>query len=102
MSGFPVVNIMMLVFSITTAIVLLYPIVRLAPSWLERSVNRRIVFHRAAAEAIGAAMARSHNDPAHLARLTEQHAFHVGALAALAPQPETPGASAEDAIDAAA
>lgn len=85
MSGFPAITGLMVVFSITTVAVFLYPIVKLTPSWLERSLNKKIVFHRAAAEALGAAMAGAHNDPAQLTRLTAQHDYHRAALQALVP-----------------
>jgi hypothetical protein len=85
MSGSPVVNGLMVVLSITTIAVFLYPIVKLAPSWRERALHKKIIFHRQATAALDAAMARTQNDPAEFDRLAAQHARHRAALNALAP-----------------
>ncbi|WP_426166834.1 hypothetical protein [Sandarakinorhabdus sp. DWP1-3-1] len=72
-------------FAITTTIVFLYPIYRLTPSWLERSLNKKLVFHRAAYTALTAAAAQAHNDPVQAARLAAQRDYHRSALKALVP-----------------
>jgi hypothetical protein len=92
MSGFPIISGLMVVFSITTVAVFLLPLVKLAPSWLERSLYKKVDFHRRAADAIGTAMARAHNDPVHLDRLAKQHAYHRASLHALAPNEPIPEA----------
>ena len=103
MSGSPIISGLMIVFSLTTLVVFLYPIIKLTPSWLERSLNKKIVFHRAAVEALGKAIVGAHNDPAQLARLTAQHDYHRASMQALVPN-ETPGAvvEAERKVDAVA
>ena len=81
-------------FSITTVIVLLYPIIRLAPSWLERRVYRQIAFHRAAVAALTTEIDRAHNDRPHHDRVQGQLDYHRAALAALAPSAPVPAAPA--------
>lgn len=90
MTASPIINGLMIVFSISTVVVFLFPIIRLAPSWLERRLNKQIVFHSDAVEALAVAIERSHNDPAQRERLVQQHDYHRTALIALAP--EAPGA----------
>ena len=85
MSGSHIPNGLMIVFSITTLVVFLYPIIKLTPSALERSMARKVVMHRDALAGIGAAMERSHNDAEQFARLKVQHDFHRAALRALVP-----------------
>ncbi len=82
----PEISALALFFTCTTILVFAFPIARLAPFWLERRLGRSIRFHRRAAEALAIAMQRSHNDPDHHARLAAQHAWHVAALQALAPE----------------
>lgn len=85
MSGSPIITGLMVFFSVTTVVVVMYPIIKLTPSWLERSLARKIGFHRDAVGALGTAMARAHNDQAQLVRLTAQRDFHRDALQALVP-----------------
>ena len=82
MSPIPVLTVF---FSVTTIAVFLYPIVRLTPSWLERSLNKKLVFHRNAHAALTAAVAQTHNNPEHAARLAAQRDYHRSALQALVP-----------------
>ncbi len=77
---------MALFFSVTTTLVFAFPLVKLAPFWLQRRLHRQLAHHRAAAEALALAMTRCHNDPDQLARLTAQHDWHLAAIAALAPE----------------
>lgn len=72
-------------FTITTVAVFLFPIIKLTPSWLERSLSRKLVFHRQAYAALTAAVAQAHNDPDHAARLAAQRDYHRSALQALVP-----------------
>lgn len=85
MSGSALIDGMMIFFSVTTVAVLLYPLIRLTPSWLEASLGKKIAFHRAAAAALETAIERAHNDPAQRARLQAQHDYHRVSLATLAP-----------------
>jgi hypothetical protein len=87
MTAATMINGLMIFFSVTTVAVILYPLVKLTPSWLERRLNTKIKFHGDAIVALEAAIAAS-NDPAQSARLTAQRDFHRAALASLAvPQP---------------
>lgn len=85
MSGSHIPNGLMIIFSITTIVVFLYPIIKLTPSWLERSMARKVIMHRDALAGIGAALERTDNDPEQIARLQVQHEFHRAALQALVP-----------------
>lgn len=89
MSGSPLIDGMMVFFSVTTLVVVLYPVIKLTPSWLQRSLDRKIAFHRDALGALGTAITGAHNDPAHLARLTAQRDYHHAALQTLAPDATT-------------
>lgn len=102
MSASPLINGMMIVFSITTVAVFLYPIFKLTPSWLDRRLNRQIAFHRAAAVEIGTAMSRAHNDPEQFERLAAQHAYHRASLQALVPGEAVAEVPLIPAIEAAA
>jgi hypothetical protein len=78
---------LMIFFSVTTVAVILYPILKLTPSWLHRRLAAKIKFHGDAIIALEAALAAT-TDPAQSARLTAQRDFHRAALASLAvPQP---------------
>jgi hypothetical protein len=85
MSASPIINGLMVFFSATTVAVIAYPIVKLLPSWLERSIYRKVAFHRDAIAALDLAISRNGDDPAQRARLVTQADFHRSALAALAP-----------------
>lgn len=85
MSGAPIINGLMIFFSLTTVAVIAYPLVKLLPSWLERRVYRNIAFHRDAVAALGVAIDRAGTDAEQQARLQRQHDYHRAALAALAP-----------------
>ena len=102
MSASPLINGMMIVFSITTVAVFLYPIFKLTPSWLDRRLSRQIAFHRAAAVEIGTAMSRAHNDAEQFDRLAAQHAYHRSALQALVPGEAVAEAPLAPRIEAAA
>jgi hypothetical protein len=92
----------MIFFSATTVAVIAYPIVKLLPSWLERSVNRKVDFHRDAIAALDLAISRSGDDPAQRARLIAQADFHRGALAVHAPKDAMLSAPKAEFLDAAA
>lgn len=85
MSGSPIISGLMLFFSVTTVVVMAYPIVKLLPSWLERSIYRKAAFHRDAIAALDLAISRNADHPEHRARLVAQAEGHRAALAALAP-----------------
>ena len=85
MGGSHIPNGLMVIFTITTVVVFLYPIIKLTPSWLERSMAKRIILHREALAAIGTAMEQSRGDAAQLARLQAQHDYHVVVLRGLVP-----------------
>lgn len=95
-------TVLTVIFTLTTIAVFLYPVVRLAPYWLERSVGRKIVMHSQAISALDAAISDAGNTPEHLARLIEQRGFHVVALAQLAPPATVPAGAGPARIDAAA
>ena len=101
MTAATMVNGLMIFFSVTTVVVILYPLIKLTPSWLERRLNTKIKFHGDAIVALDAALAAT-RDPAQTARLAEQRDFHRAALASLAvPQP-APGVTGPLAVDLAA
>lgn len=85
MSGEPIINGLMIFFTLTTIAVIAYPIIKLLPSWLERRVYRTAAFHRDAIAALVLAIDRAHDDPEHHKRLVAQQDYHRGALATLAP-----------------
>ena len=101
MPASPIISGLMLFFTATTVAVIAYPIVKLLPSWLERSVYRKIAGHRDAIAALGIAIDRC-TDTDHLARLTAQRDFHRAALAKLAPGDVEVAPAANTRIDAAA
>ena len=102
MSASPIISGLMVFFTATTVAVIVYPIVKLLPSWLERSVYRKAGFHRDAIAALDLAISRNGDDPAHRARLAAQADFHRGALAALAPHDALLAAPHPARLDAAA
>ena len=85
MSSSPIITGLMIFFSITTVVVVLYPIVKLAPSWFERSLHRRGALHRQAIAALGLAISRVGGDVEHRARLVAQRDYHRASLASLFP-----------------
>ncbi len=89
-------------FSVTTVAVVGYPLVKLTPSWLERSLNKKIAFHRAAVDALGVALTRAHNDPDQQARLQAQQDYHTASLTALVPGEVRAATKPVTALDAAA
>jgi hypothetical protein len=91
----------MIFFSVTTVAVVAYPIVKLLPSWLERSVYRKIAFNRDAIAALDSAAVRT-SDPEHRQRLRAQARYHRAALAALAPNDPILAVDEAERIDAAA
>lgn len=97
----PIITGLMVFFSATTVAVIAYPIVKLLPSWLERSVYRKIAYNRDAIAAIDIAAARC-TDPDHRSRLLAQARYHRGALANLAPNDPVLAPQIPERIDAAA
>lgn len=101
MSASHIPSFLMVFFSITTAVVFFYPIIKLTPSWLERSMAKTIILHRHSLAALDAALERSDNDAELTARLRAQHDYHQAALQTLVPGEVAPAAPAPR-IDAAA
>lgn len=101
MSDSPIITGLMFFFSVTTVAVIGYPIVKLLPSWLERSVYRKIAYNRDAIAAIDIAAARC-TDPDHRARLLAQARYHRAALANLAPNDPVLAPQAPERLNAAA
>lgn len=85
MSGSHIPQGLMIIFSIVTVLVFLYPIIKLTPSWLERSMAKKVILHRDALAGLQVALERSHNDAEQFARLQAQHEYHRAALQALVP-----------------
>jgi hypothetical protein len=83
------INGLMIFFTLTSVAVLLYPIIKLLPSWLERRLNRKIEIHRASVAALDTAMAAPGLDPGQVMRLAAQRDWHRAALQALAPDRNT-------------
>lgn len=102
MSASPIITGLTILFSISTVTVFLFPIVRLAPSWLERPLNKKIVFHTAAIDALQEALARAHNGSAQHARLTAELEYHRAALLTLAPAQVAEATKVPRAFDSAA
>jgi hypothetical protein len=98
----PIITGLMIFFSVTTIGVVLYPLIKLTPSWLERSLNKKINFHRDAVVALANAVERTHNDPVQRARLQAQHDYHRSALTALVPGEAVAPVAIPRALDAAA
>lgn len=98
----PIITGLMIFFSVTTAVVVFYPIVKLAPSWFQRSVSRRAALHREAIAALGLAIDRAGGDVEHHARLVAQRDYHRSALANLFPGDAGLAAPVAPRIDAAA
>lgn len=101
MSASPIISGLMLFFSATTVAVIAYPIVKLLPSWLERSVYRKAGLHRDAIAALDLAISRT-GDAEQRARLQAQADFHRAALANLAPGDAMLAPPAAVRLDAAA
>ena len=95
-------TVLTIVFSLLTLGVFLFPIIRLTPHWLERSVGKKVVLHSRAIAALDAAIEDAGNTAEHRARLIEQRDFNVAALARLAPQGAPSLAPADVRINAAA
>lgn len=102
MSASPIITGLMVFFSATTVAVIAYPIIKVLPSWLERSVFRKVGFHRDAIAALDLAISRNGDDPEQRARLTAQADYHRSALAALAPSDAMLAATQPARLDAAA
>lgn len=97
-----VINGLTIFFSITTVVVLLYPLMRLAPSWLERRASKKAAFHRTALEAIELALAQPGQDASSADGLTAQRDFHREALRSLAADAPAPTVTGPLPIDIAA
>jgi hypothetical protein len=85
MASSPIISGLMIFFSVTTVVVVAYPIIKLAPSWFERRVKGQAALHRDAVAALAVAIDRSADDAEHRARLKAQYDFHRAALANIAP-----------------
>lgn len=85
MTDSPMINVLSVFFTVTTVAVILYPIIKLAPSWLEGRVHKQVMFHRNAIEALDIALANTQAEPGQLLRLTTQRDYHRDALMTLAP-----------------
>jgi hypothetical protein len=84
MSGSNIPNILMVVFSITTIVVFFYPIVKLAPSWLERKMAKKIILHREASIVLAETIETT-ADVEQRARLQTQLEYHRAAIHTLVP-----------------
>ncbi|KAB7645599.1 hypothetical protein [Polymorphobacter fuscus] len=102
MSGSLIINGLMIFFSLTTVAVVAYPLVKLLPSWLERSIYRKVAYHRDAIAALQVAIDRNQTDIEHRDRLLAQMAFHRRSLADLAPGDAADAPKTSARIDAAA
>jgi hypothetical protein len=102
MSGSSIANGLMIFFSLTTVGVVLYPLIKLTPSWLERRLGRKIDMHRASLVALDAALTVPGQDAVHVARLTAQRDWHRAALRSLAADTRAPTVSGPLPIDLAA
>lgn len=85
MDSSPIISGLMIFFSVTTAVVLAYPIVKLAPLWFERRVHARAELHRRALAALAVAVELSADDAEQRRRLIAQIDFNRAALANLVP-----------------
>ena len=99
MSASPIISGLMIFFTLTTIAVIAYPLVKVLPSWLERSVYRKIAFHRDAIAALDLAASRNADNPEHRARLMANADSHRAALAALAPRDAMLAAAAPQRAD---
>lgn len=102
MSSSPIITGLMIFFSVTTVVVVAYPLIKLAPSWFERSVFRRAALHRDAITALDLAIDRAGGDVEHHARLVAQRDYHRSALANLFPGDASLTTPAPQRFDAAA
>lgn len=84
MAGSAVVTGVTVFFTFTTLAVLAYPLIKLAPSWLEHRLNRKIALHRDALVAVETALAVPGHDEARQAKLIARRDVHLGALRSLA------------------
>jgi hypothetical protein len=98
----PIITGLMIFFSVTTVVVLLYPIIKLAPSWFERSVSRKAGLHRDSILALDMAIDRAGGDVEHRARLEAQRDYHRSALANLLPGDASLASPTPQRVDAAA
>lgn len=97
----PIITGLMFFFSVTTVAVIAYPIVKLLPSWLERSVYSKIAYNRDAIAALDIAAARC-TDPDHRGRLLAQARYHRAALVNLAPNDPVLAPKVPECMEAAA
>ena len=102
MSSSPIITGLRIFFSITTVVVVFYPVIKLAPLWFERSVYRRATLHRNAIAALGQAIDRVGGDVEHRARLVAQRDYHRASLASLFPDDAALAVPVPHRIDAAA
>lgn len=101
MAGSPIISGLMLFFTATTVAVVAYPIIKLLPSWLERSVYRKIAGHRDAIAALDVALDRC-VDIGQRGRLVAQRDWHRAALVKLAPEDAEATGTVPARVDAAA
>ena len=90
MTGSLLIDGMMAFFTIVLLGAVAVPFYLFVPKWMEAVKYRRIVFHAAAIEAIGAELARPQADPAQVARLHDQRRRNVAALLSLDPAARVP------------
>jgi hypothetical protein len=102
MSGSSIITGLMVFFSLTTVGVVLYPVIKLTPSWLERRLGRKIDMHRASLLSLDAALAVPGQDAVQVARLAAQRDWHRAALQSLAADTLAPTVSGPLPIDLAA
>ncbi len=81
----PTISGLAVFFTVTTVLVLLYPVIRLIPFWFQRQTGGKVRFHRQAIAALTVAIDRSEAGSEQRARLQAQHDWHAAALAILAP-----------------
>jgi hypothetical protein len=72
------------IWTVTTIIVLLFPLARLTPFWWQRRTAPKIIRHRRELAAAEAALAQT-GDPTEQARLQSARAHHQAALERLVP-----------------
>ena len=75
---------MAIVFTVITLAVIMFPIIKLAPSRLARRMNGRVAFHREAIAALTTAIEHT-DDPEHRERLASQLTYQRAAFAQIAP-----------------
>lgn len=88
MSASPIIIGLTLFFSATTLGVILYPIVKILPSRLEKRLYRNIDFHQQALASLASAIGTA--DAEQRSRLSRQYDYHRAALLNLKPDAVLP------------